>query len=127
MRTLIRATLGLMAVSAHKIVGSHFWASVSALGAARTAASAVAAHVTPEAANTHPEDGRAWNEIFFTRRMTLVNSSGRLQEFEVPYDLNAGICLDDEVQNPLLPWKYIAIPGESPDTFRGDVERSDGK
>lgn len=79
--------------------------------------------MVPQANNTQA-DGRKWHQIQFTRTMTIVNASNRMQDVSVPFDLNAGIVLDDEVQNPLLPWKYIAV--KQGDGWTGDVERTDG-
>ena len=78
--------------------------------------------MVPEAANTNPADGRKWYQVQFTRTQTVTNSQGRQQDVPVAFDLNAGICLDDEVNNPLLPWKYLA-ESTGTDTWTGDVER----
>lgn len=75
----------------------------------------------PEAPNPNA-DGRKWFEINFTRTMTVLNSQNRQQDVPVPFNLNAGTVLDDEMNNPLLPWKYIA-ESTGTDTRTGDVER----
>lgn len=80
--------------------------------------------MTPEAVNTQV-DGRGWHQIQFIRTMNVTNSQGRKQDVLVPFGLNAGIILDDEVNNPLLPWVFLA-ESTGTDTWTGDVERSDG-
>ncbi len=79
--------------------------------------------LVPEAANTHPEDGRLWHQIQFTRTMNVTNDVGRKQDQPVPFDLNAGIILDDAANNPTLPWEYTQSGTDG--NRVGDVERSD--
>lgn len=80
--------------------------------------------LVPEAANTQA-DGRLWHQIQFTRTMNVTNDIGRKQDQSIPFDLNAGILLDDEANNPALPW---VLTQSGVDGARvGDVERSDGK
>lgn len=77
--------------------------------------------MVPEAVNTK-NDGRNWYQIQFTRKMNLPNSLGRNMDFLVPFDLNAGLILDDDVNNPAKPWKFDAT-SKGDDTFVGDVEK----
>jgi hypothetical protein len=80
--------------------------------------------LVPEAPNTNPTDGRLWHQIQFTRTMNVTNDVGRKMDESIPFDLNAGILLDDEVNNPLLPWVYLQSGVDGARV--GDIERSDG-
>lgn len=74
------------------------------------------------APNTN-NDGRLALEIQFLMDLTVTNSSNRQQLIPVPFKIIAGILLKFIEDGNTFPWKFQAEPGDTPDTWFGNVSK----